>query len=324
MIYKNLYTPIKIICPIHGEFYQNPSDHLAGCDCQKCHPQKRRRTNEEFIKEAMEIHGDKYDYSRVDYKDCYTRVEIICPKHGVFWQRPVEHINKNRSNGCPKCGYNRKTNKEFIDIANRLHDNKYTYDIEYTDEKFISTAEKIDIICPIHGLFYQSAGNHIYEDPRSKEPNGCPKCAPLKSKTEERIERFLKKNDILYQSQKIFIGCFYKNALRFDFYLPDYNLCIEYQGEQHFKCIDYFGGEENFKKSLERDSIKRKYCEENNIFLLEIPYNIGNIDDVNSYILYILKNIEEKNIFEYDISNWRLSRQFERSSNKLDGQKSTS
>ena len=258
------------------------------------------------MKEARALHGDKYDYSKVVYIDCYTPVEIICPIHGSFWQRPVEHLDKKRPCGCPYCSFNRKTYKEFIDLANELHNFKYQYNLEYTDEKFIYTDQKIEIICPIHGSFFQRAYNHIYTDERTKVPNGCPKCK-THSLTEIKIEEFLNSLKIKFSIQKAFNGCIYKNPLKFDFYLPDYNLCIEYQGEQHYKSVQYWGGEEAFKKVQIRDQIKKDYCLENEIFLLEVPYDLGSIENIKSYITYVLNNMKE-GVFEYDLSDWRSSR----------------
>lgn len=96
------HDKVKIICPIHGEFEQLAYDHLHGHGCPKCAQDVNRMTQEEFIKRAREIHGDKYDYSKVHYINTYTTVEIICPIHGSFFQTPDSHINKKC--GCPTCG----------------------------------------------------------------------------------------------------------------------------------------------------------------------------------------------------------------------------
>lgn len=104
--YVNNRTPVTIVCPKHGEFIQKPHEHLTGYGCRKCgmelNVSHRGFTTEWFIKKAREVHGDKYDYSRVDYVDCETKVCIICPEHGEFWQAPVSHATAKQ--GCPKCG----------------------------------------------------------------------------------------------------------------------------------------------------------------------------------------------------------------------------
>jgi len=101
------------------------------------------------------------------------------------------------------------------------------------------------------------------------------------SKGEKLISKILDKNHILYEREKTFDDLYDVSLLRFDFYLPSHNMCIEYDGKQHFEPIDYFGGDKAFKSSKKRDGMKNTYCENNNIKLLRIPYtqdsNIINI-----------------------------------------------
>lgn len=124
---------------------------------------------DEFIKKAREVHGDKYDYSKVEYVNNHTKVCIICPKHGEFWQVPNSHLN---GNGCPVCvGLKRLTKEDFINRANRVHNYKY----DYSNCNFISTHFKVDIICPIHGTFSQLPKNHL-------KGQGCPECGKLYAK----------------------------------------------------------------------------------------------------------------------------------------------
>jgi len=96
----NSKTMIKIICPIHGEFEQRANDHLQGYGCMECGGKKRLTTNE-FILKAKAIHGDKYDYSKVEYVASASKVKLICPIHGEFEQKPNNHLN---GKGCKKCG----------------------------------------------------------------------------------------------------------------------------------------------------------------------------------------------------------------------------
>ena len=104
--YVNALTKVKIICPEHGPFMQNPANHIRDIGCSKCGDKrtadKRRRTTEEFIEEAKLVHGDLYDYSKVEYWTSHDKVEIICLVHGSFWQSPVNHVRGNKA-GCPGC-----------------------------------------------------------------------------------------------------------------------------------------------------------------------------------------------------------------------------
>lgn len=97
-------------------------------------------------------------------------------------------------------------------------------------------------------------------------------CGCLKSKGESRIRDVLSYLNINFIQQKTFNDLRYKTNLRFDFFLPDYNCCIEYQGQQHYQAVEYFGGEEQLKKQKEKDNIKKQWCKDNNIKLIEIPY----------------------------------------------------
>ena len=97
--YTGNHNKVCIICPEHGEFYQEAKRHLEGCGCPKCYGNVRL-TLDEFINKSKEIHGNKYDYSKVDYINNSTKVCIICPEHGEFWQRPSQHL---RGDGCPYC-----------------------------------------------------------------------------------------------------------------------------------------------------------------------------------------------------------------------------
>ena len=99
--YVGALTKVCIICPKHGEFCQEANSHLRGQGCPKCKYEKQTCTTDEFIAKAKKIHGDKYDYSKVEYVNDRTKVCIICPKHGEFWQTPNHHLS---GCGCPKCG----------------------------------------------------------------------------------------------------------------------------------------------------------------------------------------------------------------------------
>ena len=172
--YVNNSTKVSIICPKHGVFKKTPSNFWSGSECPKCTEERLGRefeiNTEKFIKRAMEIHGDSYEYSMVDYKNNSTKVNIICPIHGVFQQRPADHLS---GQGCPKCGIAKNSEnralstEEFIKRAREIHGDKYDYSlVDYKNGR-----EKVNIICPIHGVFEQSPEVHILQKA------GCPKCA---------------------------------------------------------------------------------------------------------------------------------------------------
>ncbi len=217
-----------------------------------------------FVNRSSEIHKNKYDYSLVDYKNSKDKVKIICPIHGIFEQVAGEHI---RGKGCKKCAmdYFKIDTKIFIERSNLKHKNKYDYSlVDYKNSK-----DKVKIICPKHGIFKQSPAKHI-------NGTGCPYCRL--SRGEMLIKNFLIENNVTFYPQKKFGECRNKLPLPFDFYLPDYNICVEYQGEQHIKPVKFFGGIDNFKKTQSRDLIKKEYCNKNKIRYLAIPYFDNPID----------------------------------------------
>lgn len=148
-----------------------------------------------FIEKAVSKHGNKYDYSLIDYKNNKTNIIIVCKNHGEFIQRPSHHLS---GTGCPSCN---------------------------------------------------------------------------ESKGEREIAYLLDKNNINYKRQHTFEGCKNKKLLPFDFFIPLLNICIEYDGRQHFEAIDVFGGEEALRYIQHNDEIKTDYCKENNIKLIRIRYD---------------------------------------------------
>ena len=231
----------------------------------------KQLTTEQFINKARLVHGDKYDYSKTAYIKSNQKVIIICPKHGEFEQRAGHHLS---GKGCPKCciveksDNQRKTKDKFIQDSIVIHGNKYNYDkVIYKNAK-----TKIIITCPIHGDFEQFPYNHL-------QGKGCPRCNS--SKGEQLIKTFLINNNIIYQEQfkiEVPINIRERGYCKVDFFLPDYNCIIEYNGEQHYKPIERFGGQLKFEKQQIRDSYIKNYCKDNNISFIEIPYNLTNIE----------------------------------------------
>ena len=111
-------------------------------------------TQDMFIKQAIKKHGKKYDYSQVQYKNGRTKVKIICPNHGGFYQRPENHA---RGQGCTKCsGVFKKTTESFIEKARSIHGNRFDYSLV----AYVNAKTKITIICPKHGSFEQTPDSH--------------------------------------------------------------------------------------------------------------------------------------------------------------------
>ena len=268
--YVSAKSKVCIICPIHGEFWQRAYNHLHGTGCAKCGFEKNAQSQKmqltEFVRTAQEIHDSKYDYSKVKYINTDTKVCIICPIHGEFWQTPHHHIRRRQ--GCPICRYvqisrsNRQTIENFIYKAKLVHDDKY----DYSEIEYINNRTKLCIICPIHGEFWQSPSNHLHG-------KGCPHCKS--SILEKNVQNRLTEHNIKFIPQKRFDWLGLQSV---DFFLPQHNIAIECQGEQHFKPIEHFGGEDEFKHRVGLDKNKKQLLEEHGIKLLYYT-NLDGYDD---------------------------------------------
>lgn len=163
--YVNSTTDVLIICPKHGEFWQKPVAHLRGSDCPLCSNEKRgkkRISNEELIDRFKSVHGDKYDYSSVEYLNANTKVTIICRQHGEFRQLPFAHLSGQE---CPKCKGIGLTKDDYIQKFTEIHGDRY----DYSQSVFTKMKDKIKIICKEHGEFFQSPEKHLLGQ-------GCPVC----------------------------------------------------------------------------------------------------------------------------------------------------
>ena len=173
--FEGVENKITILCPAHGPFKQRVMVHLKGFNCPKCGrekvAEKLAHSLDRFIQDARSAHGDKYDYSEVDYVNALTNVKIICPEHGAFFQKPSNHI---RGVACSKCSdivaadKRRLTTEEFIKRAREVHGGKY----DYSKSEYVTSHGKVEISCPEHGSFWQSPATHTMGNKA-----GCPGCA---------------------------------------------------------------------------------------------------------------------------------------------------
>lgn len=237
----------------------------------------RRLSRDMVIEKFQKVHGDRYDYMQTNYVNMRTKVPIKCRIHGTFWQLPYDHI---KGCGCPKCHPNTvpMTTASFIEKAQDVHGQKYCY----SKVNYKKSQQKVCIICPIHGEFWQTPNNHL-------NGQGCPICS--ESKGEKLIEGFLKNSNIQYVRQYCLVV---PNEIRetgkifVDFYLPEHNAFIEYNGKQHYIPVDYFGGKLTLQAQEKRDTYLRQYCKQNSISLLEIKFDRSQ-DEIKSLISNFIK-----------------------------------
>lgn len=359
--YVDRKTFITITCKKHGPIKVNPITHIKqGSGCIECARDEKLRTaprdTESFIEKSRKIHGDKYDYSKVDYKGYKIPVEIICPIHGSFWMKPFVHLQPAYQQGCPKCGIAKRVKErtgnkeEFIAKSNALYNFKYNYN----KVKYINRNTPVIITCPIHGDFLQKPSQHLdgHECAKCKHPringwtkedllksfylvhqglysypdlpdiisrkkkinikcpkhgifrqkidrhlagDGCPICS--NSKHANVLAARMNENNISFEREKNFpwLRRFRRgNGMRLDFYLPDYNVGIEYQGAMHFgihKSNKYTMTKEDYEDLFERDRVKYKLCKEHGIRILYFCYNKEWVPE--NYIDHVYTTVEE-------------------------------
>lgn len=273
--YVNNNTKVEITCPIHGSFWQLPSAHvLNGQGCPKC--AGKGRSFDELISEFREVHGDKYDYSKVDFTKIHDKVCIICPEHGEFWQTPSKHLN---GQGCPKCGKRegglkgRLTEDEFITRAKELYGDEY----DYSKVDYKTTHEKVEIVCRKHGSFFQRPYDHL-------NGHGCPKCAVIVSRPEEEIYEFICDivgKDNVIRGDRSVLG----DKRELDIYIPGMNLAFEYNGLKWHS--------EEYGKDRYYHLTKTELCKSKGIHLIHIFEDeyLNSKDVLFSKISYMLGNV---------------------------------
>ena len=177
--YKDSHHGVLITCPEHGDFSQRPNDHLTGYGCPKC-VNLYRPTNEEYIEMVKSVHGDLYDYSKTEYKGRRSTIIVTCPIHGDFEINAGSHLDGAK---CPMCSD--YTTEGFIRRATAVHGNKY----DYSKSIYVKGNQKVEIVCPKHGSFFQTPDNHI------NQKQGCPKCGIEKNANAARMttEEFIRK-----------------------------------------------------------------------------------------------------------------------------------
>lgn len=260
-VYTGCFGEVIIKCKIHGFYKQMACNHLAGHGCPYCSKNKAYEVPA-LIEKYKEIHGDKYDYSEVAKMDKIrynTKIRVYCKAHGWFEISAGHHVD---GRGCWRCGGSaKKDTEQFITEAEAVH-GEGVYD--YSRTIYLGWDKEVEIICHEHGSFWQRADVHL-------RGGGCQICN--QSHMEKETERLLKGLNVEYipQCGRSVLQWLYKQS--FDFYLPEYNIAIECQGEQHFRPVGQFGGEEGFRKTVERDERKARLCEENGIRLFYIRYD---------------------------------------------------
>jgi very-short-patch-repair endonuclease len=259
--YINNSTPVEIIHDVVA-YEQLPQNHLKGFKCEN----NKKMTENDFIRKSKEIHGDKYDYSLVDFKNVRSKIKIIY--NGVIYEQlGYAHLQGKSPEMVPF----KITNDVFIEKSKIIHGDIFDYSLVDCN----GSNNKVKLIYK-EKVYKQCLSDHL----RGHLPRGI----IIDSKGVRDIISILEDRKIKYNREHYYKDCKNVNYLRFDFYLPDYNILIEYDGRQHFEVVDIWGGEEGLKKTKINDNIKNDYCKKNGIPLLRISHFENVEDELNKYL----------------------------------------
>lgn len=283
-IYVNRNEKLIIKCKCENIFQTSLTSFINNkkTTCRECSNSKLRKERKfdfQYVKDYINATGLKY--LEGEYLNRRSELLILC-SCGEKYISNFEKIRDRHYLNCRKC-----RNRKISSAQTKKHSvfEKEVFNILGNEFKVIgeykSDGENIEMKHLKCNTEYSSTPSNIL---RGK---GCPRCKT--SHLEKTIERYLKEKNIKYEVQKTFEGLNHKRSLRMDFYLNDYNICIEADGRQHFESVDIFGGEKAFTENQIRDSIKDNFCKENNIKLIRIPYY--KLKD----IYYVMETIFEGN-----------------------------
>lgn len=272
--YKGANVPILHKCKIDGyEWMVRPGNILFGKGCPVCGG-KIKLTTQEYNDRLKILNTNIKPLE--DYINARTPILHECLICGHRWKASPTNVLKGQN--CPECRNNMLRKIMLKD------DSQYRYELMCVNPDVVPMepykGANVPILhkCLRDGCEWKSAPSNLLWG------KGCPMCN--ESSGERKVRQYLEKHSISYKFQKTYDDCRDIRCLPFDFYLPDYNTCIEYQGKQHYEPIDLFGGEEQFKTQYKHDKIKRDYCKNNNIRLLEIPY-WENVEEILNNFLFI-------------------------------------
>lgn len=281
----NPYEKMKIQCNICKQIYEKKYAHISrGQRCVNCSIKNGKYKilqTEEDVKKYIQNSGNEL---LSNYINSATKMKIKCGKSGhIFYMDWNKYRLGRRCKECNKEHMSEKFRTEYNEIKRYIEDKGDTL----ISDKYINCNIPIEIKCGKCG------GNFTKAFQAYKDSRGCRKCNPS-SKGESIIIEYLNNIGLPYIPEAKFENCIYINSMRFDFYIPIFNLCIEFDGIQHYKPVDYFGGTRAFEETKKRDELKNKFCETNNINLLRISYldidNVGKILD-KLFLNYIIDEL---------------------------------
>ena len=271
--YINNRTSILHKCKIDGYIWPAiPYSILSSKGCPMC-AGNAKRTHKQYIEDLFLVNPHIEPIE--EYINTDTNILHQCKICDHIWSIKPNHTLSGH--GCPMCGFKNSANN------NRKLQEEYVQELSFINPDIEVVGEYINYITPLlHRC--KKCGNEWDAKPcHTMRGHGCSVCN--ESHGERKISQWLDSNNIKYIPQHRFYDCKDKYTLPFDFYIPKYNLCIEYDGRQHFEPINWFGGEESLKITQYHDEIKNNYCKDNHIILIRIAYNQNIEEELNKFLL---------------------------------------
>ena len=268
--YINNKTKLKMICPKGHKFEVRFDMFKHGQRCPICAGTKK------ITYEEAKSYIESFDYRLIsnEYINNKTKLKMKCPKDHEFEMR-FDHFK--RGIRCPICGGTHRLDYNYV----KSYIERFNYKL--LSKEYKNNRSLLDVRCPKGHEFKVKFNNFQFG-------SRCPKCAYSKGETE--LKRVLKELKIEYKHQHCFKNCKIKRCLPFDFYLPKYNCCVEFDGRQHFEVVGAFGGLNGFIDTKIRDTIKTEFCKKNDINLIRIPY--WDIDNIKNILLDKIINKQGK------------------------------
>lgn len=271
--YINSNAKIEIKCKLCGHVWLvRSADILMGHGCPKCSHKAMTKTQDKYVADLAIVNRDIKVIGK--YINAYTKIKHLCLKCEHEWDAEPNAIL--HGNHCPYCSTRRKSHEQYIAELAIKNPN-----IKVVGE-YINANANIAHRCTVCGYEWSIKPSHALHGLR------CPSCRGTSG--EQSIEQWLVANNVGYECQKRFADCKNKRMLPFDFYLPNYNCCIEYDGAQHFKEVNHWGGQEYLLQRQYNDKIKNDYCKKNNIYLIRIRYDEDVYEVLNNALWSTISN----------------------------------
>lgn len=251
---------VFIQCNEGHKYWVDFNNFKRGYNCKKCRDNKRKNSQQE-----VEEYYNQFGYELLDeYKNNRTPLKMKCPNGHIT--NTMTYWSFKNGNRCPECS--RKAKLSYEHVKEQFENEGY----EMISNEYKNANTKLKVKCP-KGHEWDTTYAHFYDGKR------CPHCKT--SKGENKVKEILDELKIKYIQQYKFDDCKINYKLSFDFYLPQYNCCIEYDGKQHFEIVEHFGGLDGFISTKIRDTYKNWYCEKNNIKMIRISYkDFKNIEEI--------------------------------------------